>query len=393
VSNAVKFTSTGEIVIRLEHETIDETTIRVFAKVRDTGIGLSAAALTRMFQPFVQADGSMSRRFGGTGLGLSISRRLAEMMGGSIEVESTENIGSTFIVSVVARLPPRAAGDGSSNRTFRRALVIANRESSRVGLVSQLEAVAIQCESTTRASARAFLEDVDQPSFDLVLVDGDDELDARGIDLGRGELKTGRAANSRIVCATMDRSDSAAKRLFAAGIDRVVHKPLIRSRLHQALETVESGGERVTRPSESSKPLPARKARILVVEDNPVNQRVATALLKTFGVDSEVAENGEVALRMVAASSFDAVFMDCQMPVMDGLTATRELRRREKDGKRLPVIALTANVSTDGRTACVEAGMDDFLSKPLLRDAIRIVLQRWVDPVRTLEPVSNDAFD
>lgn len=389
VSNAVKFTTAGEIAIRIGHEVVDEKSIRVRAEVRDTGIGISDAARARIFQPFVQADGSMSRRFGGTGLGLSISRRLAELMGGSIEVDSVANAGSTFVVTFIARTVPRETTGDFVNLAYRRALVIADRESAKLALSSQLTALGIPSEATTPARALGVIQAPELPPFDLVVVDADGNLDAAGSKHAFGSFKTGRAARAWVVCATMDRSDTTAQFWLTAGADRVVHKPLLRSRFTIALESIDASSSKTAPLPESRSSMPVKKARILVVEDNLVNQRVAIALLKALGVDSDVADNGEVALRMIAAKRYDAVFMDCQMPVMDGLTATRELRRLEKPGDHLPIIALTANVSNEDRAACIEAGMDDFLSKPLLRDAIRIAIQRWIDPNRAREPAGH----
>lgn len=378
VSNAVKFTTRGEVAVRLEHEEVDSETVRVRALVRDTGIGIDTQARARIFQPFVQADGSMSRRFGGSGLGLSISRRLAELMGGSIECIANDDVGTTFIVTFVARIPESGTPTGIESNAYRRALVVAERDTVARGLRSQLAGLGIPSETTTPSRAPEHIADPDLPRIDLVVFDADGDLATTRANDILPSLRSGRAARARIVCATMDRSNVTAQHLLGAGADRVVHKPLLRSRFAYALDAFDTAN---AKPTTVSAPTPtpiARKPRILVVEDNLVNQRVATALLKALGIDSDVAENGAIALEKLANEEFDGVFMDCQMPVMDGLTATRELRRRETAGRRLPIIALTANVSTEDRAACIEAGMDDFLGKPLLRDAIRIAVDRWI---------------
>lgn len=377
VSNAIKFTERGEVAItvsvtpRIQPEPqAGEAHCRVRIEIRDTGIGIPEESHARLFQPFVQGDGSRARRYGGTGLGLSISREIAALMGGTIEYAAGVRGGSVFTIEIeledrsepVITLPLCAA---------HRILVIEKHESSRIAVESELRQCGVPFESTSNwKRALASLSD-SGPEFDVVLI-ADTACEVAPQEMLE-RTRVGRARLAQFFLATMARRTGAEDEAIALGFAGILHKPIRRSRLIAALQY------RRRDPT----PLPTRPAnrlrgRVLVVEDNPVNQRVAVSLLRSLGVESEVADDGAVALERLACRHFDLVLMDCQMPVLDGIEATREFRRREADRQHTPIIALTANATAEDRDQCFDAGMDGFLSKPVTKAALERTLTDWL---------------
>ena len=380
VSNAVKFTDRGEIHVRLDAAAIDGERSTLRYAVRDTGIGISDEEGARLFQPFSQADTSTTRRFGGSGLGLAICRQLAEIMGGTVAMDSRPGQGSTFTLTV-----PVALGHTSDRphdlrhvKAMTPVLVVDDQETYRTILKQLLESWRFRV--GTAASGEEALQEVlradrEGNPYDLVLLDwkmdgmsGVDVVKALEQAAGRGELKR----PSTLIMVTAHSQD----RLFAeiqrhrAPIDGVLTKPVIASRLFEILlrvyrplsQTPATAANAKVSTHELAEPI--RGARIMLVEDNSLNQLVATAFLQKAGLTPVVAQHGQEAVEWVQRERFDAVLMDLQMPVMDGLTATRIIRALP-EGRSVPIIAMTAAAMQHDRDACLEAGMDDHISKPI----------------------------
>ncbi len=341
VGNAVKFTSAGTITVTLAAEPAADGGAAVRIAIEDTGIGVAAAALPRLFKPFSQADSSTTRRYGGTGLGLAIVSQLSELMGGGVSVESTEGRGSTFTCSVVLARATASSAESTAGRIGPRTTSLA-----------------------VSPATRRFLE-LELAQLGVAIVDGPADLRVE--------------EDARFVRVALDRQTPGAEAVSIA-------KPLSRRRLERALEVVlglrdQDALDGAPAAGEAS----AIHARVLLVEDNEVNREVAGAMLQQLGCTVDFARNGLEACVAADAGGIDLVFMDCQMPEMDGYAATREIRRREvQSGRsRLPIVALTANALPGERDVCVEAGMDDFASKPFSQQDLRRALERWRRPSAT----------
>ena len=388
VGNAIKFTDAGEVIVRVK--VIGDTDLLRF-EVIDTGIGISPEAQTDIFNAFSQADSFTTRKYGGTGLGLAICRELATLMGGQIGVDSVVGRGSVFWFDV------RLATVVEASPTFTRlprmrlvglhALVVDDNTSNRQILTQHLNSWGVEVVATeSSAGALAVLDTDEGPHFDFALLD-DQMPGMDGIELAKRIRDDSRLAGICLIMLTTrdnHESNSDTVQLFAA----ILTKPLRRSQLlncvTRAMSAAPEGGLEET-AIRSALPATAAAARafvpkILLVEDNPVNREVAVGMLESLGCVAHTAENGWLALEAMNNDAYDAVLMDCQMPVMDGLTATAELRRREQNagGARLPIIALTANTMEGDRERCLAAGMDDFLSKPFSQQQLAALLKRWL---------------
>ena len=388
VGNAVKFTETGEVVLRV---TLDEPAgdaVVVRFEVRDTGIGIDPELKSRLFQSFVQADGSASRRYGGTGLGLAISKRLVALMGGGIDVLSRPGRGSTFWFTV--RLERQAPGASpapapSVRLAGRRVLVVDDNATNRQILKQQLGYWGLRTttvESGPKALAALRQAAANGPGFDLAILDMKmPEMD--GLALGRAIKDEPSLAGVRLVLLTSFGQRGHGAEASRIGIAAYLTKPVDEADLYDCLVEVMDDTRRRRAPHlvtrHSLRELrPPVAARVLVAEDNEVNQKVAVRILEKLGYRVEVAENGKEALEACARTQYDAVLMDGQMPGMDGYEATRRIREREAGGPRLPIVAMTASAMKGDREKCLEAGMDDYVSKPVTPEAIEAVLRRWV---------------
>ena len=380
-ANAVKFTDRGEVVIRaqLEDRTADGLMVRF--EVTDTGIGIEPADQERLFDPFSQADSSTTRRFGGTGLGLAICQQLVTAMGGTIGINSAAGSGSTFWFTLPLELAhdPAVTPSRPAGLTGLRVLVVDDNQTNRLILSEQLNAWGMATQvvedaptglAMLRAAAR------DERPYALVLLD----LcmpDMDGLELARLVTADPALTGTPLVLLTSGPDVSQADAV-EAGIGARLTKPVHLSQLHTSLQDVWSTRAAAVAPPEIAPPEGAGRGHVLVAEDNSTNQMVAVGILEHLGFTAEVASNGLEALAALERRSFDAVLMDCQMPELDGYDATRELRRREGDGRRTPVIAMTAGVLDDERERCTEAGMDDFVPKPVSPQTLDSTLARWV---------------
>ena len=389
VSNAIKFTKTGEIVIEIRPETGPDGTPLTYFEVRDTGMGIPAETLSTLFQPFVQADASTTRHFGGTGLGLSIVRRLVELMGGEVGVSSEVGKGSRFYFSLQLNaaqplLLPAPVRSGETGKI----LVVDDNLTNQKVLSSLLVHAGYQVSATgTAKSALVQLEaaNSDGEPFDMVITDYQmPEMD--GATLGECIVGTPTLSDTRLVMLTSLDRHGDTPRLSALGFAAYLTKPVRGKELLQAVTKVMSGEPRqwqmdtqpmITRNTLTQAATQQRFAgHVLLVEDNLVNQKVAARFLERLGCSVEVASNGAEGLAAATARSFDLILMDLQMPVMDGMTATRRIREIETL-RQTPIIALTANAMTGDRERCEAAGMDDYLTKPIEVERLRAALTKY----------------
>jgi len=392
-NNAVKFTEKGEIdiVIRVQERIGDEVVLR-FA-VRDTGIGLSAEEMGRLFQSFSQADASTTRRFGGTGLGLVISKNLAELMGGKVGVESVVGTGSTFWFTArfgigVGRARPLALTNAQRGL---RALVVddnANARSVLTELLASLTFVVDQASSGVAAITAVERAQREGRPYAIVLLDWQmPGID--GIETARRlrALKLPRVPHMMMVTAYG--REEVIEGAEEVGIEGVLIKPVSASAIFDGVSRMLGGiidGKRTTaevRLDSIDRLAGLRGARVLLVEDNDVNQQVATELLRDAGFVVDLAENGQVALERVRAAQYDVVLMDMQMPVMDGVTATK-LIRQDPRFAQLPIIAMTANAMQADRDRCLAAGMNAHVAKPIEPEDLWTALLEWTRPPKTV---------
>jgi signal transduction histidine kinase/DNA-binding response OmpR family regulator/HPt (histidine-containing phosphotransfer) domain-containing protein len=391
ISNALKFTASGEVVVRVEKVSESEGQVECRFSVRDTGIGISPEQLPRLFQSFFQTDSSVTRKYGGTGLGLAISKRLVELMGGRIGVDSAPGRGSCFWFHLPLAKSPPAATSPEPQPVLpqgRRVLVVDDNASARQILCSMCTAFGLSAQAVPggREALDALTRGLDGQPYDLVLLD----YHMPGID----GLETSRLIHQRkdlsrlptVIMASMDERPGIVQQALAAGIQSYVSKPVTASTLLDAIQ------QAFHLPSDQAPPEPRRHEsgaqaaprhlrgkRILLVEDNRMNQEVALHFLRRAGLEVEVASHGGEALERVSQSSYDAILMDCQMPVMDGYEATRRLRALP-GLSGLPIIAMTANALEGDRERSLEAGMNDHLSKPIDVTTLYQTLGRWLTP-------------
>ncbi|MBS0346429.1 MAG: response regulator [Proteobacteria bacterium] len=370
VGNAVKFTERGEVGVQVDvtRRAARQATLRF--TVRDTGIGMSAEQLGRLFEAFAQADDSMTRRFGGTGLGLSISRHLVSLMGGQLAVSSVPGEGSCFSFEVGFELAdPRAPRALPGVLEGLRVLVVDDHPVARTVLLELLRNFPFRCEAVpSAAEAVAAVHRADGGDrFGLVLMDLR-MPDQNGIEATR-RIKQDRSLASppTVILLTAFGDDNTSAEAAEAGADGYLHKPATASTLLDAI--VEAFGTDAAPPARSTLAQAPSLAglRVLVVEDNDINQQIACGILERLGARVDVADNGRIAVDALNAApdAFDVVLMDLQMPEMDGLEATRRIRRNPQLA-RLPVIAMTAHAMVDQRQRCLEAGMNDHVAKPIV---------------------------
>jgi two-component system sensor histidine kinase/response regulator len=398
VGNAVKFTDRGEVLVRASIQARDGESVTVRLSVRDTGIGIPPQAQKRIFDSFTQADGSTTRKFGGTGLGLTISRQLVNLMGGEIQVSSEPGVGSEFAFAVPFRKgaesvhPPPAP---RSDLRGLRVLVVDDNATNREILEKQLYAWGVQCRGAGggEEGLSVLRESASKGGlFDLAILDYD-MPDIDGLRLA-GMIKSDPfLAGIRLIMISSVGIRGDGRKARETGISGYLTKPIRRDFLYESIAAVMGyvdpleEGTLVTRHTVAG----ARRriaGKVLLVEDNPLNQEVTLGMLSVLGVKADVAGNGQEGLDAIAAKRYDLVLMDCQMPVMDGYAATRALRAREKEsgGGRLHVVALTANALAGDSDACLAAGMDGYLSKPFTIQKLGNILSQWLSVETQKEP-------
>jgi two-component system sensor histidine kinase/response regulator len=416
LSNAVKFTEEGEVVLRvgLDEESDDTAVVRF--EVKDTGIGMSQEQQERLFQSFSQADSSTTRRYGGTGLGLAISKQLVSLMGGEIGVESAPGVGSTFFFTLPLEKQPEGAQVQTAS-TLRgaslgalRVLIVDDNETNRKIVRHQVSSWGVSNGSAQAGQeALAMLRDAAERGepYDVAI------LDIQMPEMDGMELATKIKAEPSISSTKLIMISSIGRRgegdeALRAGAEAYLTKPVRQSQLYDALATVTAKIEEETAASEKEEDEEKRlvtshgtretnapfRLRILVAEDNKVNQKVAVRMLERLGYRADVAANGLEAVEALSRIPYSAVLMDVQMPEMDGYEATSEIRHREKsEGRRTPVIAMTANAMVGDREKALEAGMDDYVPKPVKPEELETVLKRWASKPGTVTPDLKEESD
>jgi signal transduction histidine kinase/CheY-like chemotaxis protein len=398
-NNAVKFTERGEIVIKTRVKEKDEKGQLVYFSVSDTGIGLTEEQMGRLFQAFEQADASTTRQHGGTGLGLAISKKLAQLMGGDVGVASEVGKGSTFwFTAYLAKGDAAATTLATADLRGRRVLIIDDSAQAREIESSMLTSMTFLVHEAP--SGLEGIEMVQQAAdrnepYDIVFIDWQmPGLD--GIETGkRIRALPGLASPPHLVMVTAYGREEVLKQAEDAAFDNILIKPVTPSMLFDSAVQALRGDQEPVREVEASPTLnldQLRGARVLLVEDNELNQEVAMGLLEPAHMSIDLAENGAVAVRMVSEHNYDLVLMDMQMPVMDGVAATKAIR--SNPGFRdLPIIAMTANAMDADREICRQAGMNDHVSKPIDPDAMFATVMKWIKPrrVRPSEPPTQQA--
>jgi len=405
LGNAIKFTEKGDVVVRIEAAADADASAQsgdaaaalpVKVSVTDTGIGIDAQAQQRLFSSFFQADASTSRRFGGTGLGLAISRHLADAMGGTMGVQSAPGRGSTFwFTARIGRPGSEPEAQRRDSVQSLRVLVVDDNPTNRTVLVHQLAALGMQLSAAADGEeALAVLSEsaAQQRPFDLAIID----MKMPRMD-GMALAAAVRAdpALRGLAMIMLSSMDLAVTQSHAreAGFSAVLAKPVRRDELARAIDQVlgrtpDAGSEQPHAPVAHAPALPA--ARLLLVEDNPVNRELAAAMLAALGQTAEYAHNGVEAVARAADGIWDLILMDCQMPEMDGYEATARIRAAEADsGRRTPIVALTANALEGDREACLAADMDDYLAKPFNREALAGILARWLPAAPPAPPAKE----
>ncbi len=391
VGNAVKFTEHGEIHVKISCVDRDDASTLLSFEVRDTGIGLSEEQQRRLFEAFTQADTSTTRRYGGSGLGLTISKQLVELMGGNIGVKSVEGEGSRFFFTArFGRVSKTEPAPVLSNLTGRRALVVDDHPISCEILSHLLEnwGLHVTCASSGVKALDIIKEASETNPIQLLLLDWRmPEIDGLQVSKRLSELEAEGRLKALPVIIMVSEADKQEVMQAAGGHLQhpLLTKPVTPSRLFDVLADL-SGGDGNWKPvsivKSSSTVIPTQGLeglRVLLVEDNAVNQQVASEILEKHGIEVAVASNGKIAVDMVADHTYDAVLMDLQMPLMDGFQATEAIRKTEK-GKALPIIAMTAAAMLDDRKATEKAGMDGHVAKPIDINELLTVLLRCVRP-------------
>jgi CheY-like chemotaxis protein len=393
-NNAVKFTEEGEIVISTQLSQKEDTQVQLKFSVRDTGIGMSAEQASKLFQPFAQADSSTTRKYGGTGLGLTISKRLTEMMGGEIGVESEPNRGSTFSFTASFGLGKEKAKKRfkpSPNLMGMKVLVVDDNASSRDILQEMLESFTFDV--TVAASGPEGITELesaeDDKPFELVVMDWK-MPDMDGIEASK-HIKNHKGLDTipRIILVTAYGREEVMRQAEEAELEGFLLKPVTPSTLFDAImqafgetapETLRIAG-RHEQEAEALKHI--RGASVLLVEDNEINQQVAREIIEGAGLNVDLATNGQEAVNAVKERNYDAVLMDVQMPVMDGYTATKAIRKweggmRNEGNNPTPIIAMTAHAMAGDKEKSLQAGMNDHVTKPIDPDELFSALMRWI---------------
>jgi len=404
----VKFTSEGEVTVRARmiEEGWAETIVRF--EISDTGIGIPPEAQAKLFNAFVQADGSTTRKYGGTGLGLAICKQLVKQMRGEIGVQSNPGKGSTFwFTARFAKQHPGKTSPPPRPATLqrRRALIVDDNETSRTGLQHLLASWGLDQQTVSNGEdALAALRREAQRArpYEIAILDlGLPVLD--GLILARAIKTDPRISQTRIIMlTTLDRKEDP-ESFRDCGVDDCLTKPVKQKWLLNALTGViesENGPRAIMsglvainddETGQGFQDAPEVKLRMLIAEDNPVNQKVALHQLQKLGYEADAVDNGRMVLEALDRIPYDLVFMDCQMPELDGYAATAEIRRREGEGRHTWIVAMTAQSLEGDREKCLTAGMDDYVSKPVKIEELRKVIDRRKE-MKALAPLSTEPF-
>lgn len=385
VGNAIKFTETGEVAVHYSIQNKNELNTELLIEITDTGIGIDTAQQDTLFERFSQADGSTTRKYGGTGLGLAISKQLVELMGGKIGIKSIKGKGSTFWFSLcLNNSNTEPEKNEQSALDALKILVVddnlTNRNLLHLLLTSwQVEHCLVENgEVALKKLHKAALE---KKPYGIAIIDmqmpGMD-----GLQLGSIIKSDTTISDTHLLMLTTQSQREEVTKLNLSEFNDYLNKPVDQLALYNSLLKIAGiiSDERPIHTDDNVSELPQFNARVLIVEDNTTNQMVAQFMLEEFGIETDLAANGQEALEVLEALPFDLVFMDCQMPVMDGYDATRAIRQpySKVRNKTIPIIAMTANTMQGDREKCIDAGMDDFIAKPVDPDDVLNVLQQWL---------------
>ncbi len=391
LSNAAKFTDEGNIIVHAKNVSEDETTVTVEISIQDTGIGMSPEQAAKIFDPFTQADGSTTRKYGGTGLGLTISRRLASLMGGELNVESERGVGSRFYFTAVLTKVTETFKSETTHVApdlHGKTCLIVDDNPDALRILSEIVKRIGMYPKTANSGAEAL--ELSSENDAIILSD----IMMPGID-GYEFLKMMKAKyqdrTPPAIVITADTKTHVVKQIEEGGFAGYLFKPVRRNALvrmiHKVLNTEVLEEARTVLTEQSVSQAQMVSLKILVAEDNKVNQMLAQKMLSKMGHHPTIAEDGAIAFEKASTEDYDIIFMDMQMPVMDGLESTIKLREA---GIQIPVIAMTANVFESDREACSEAGMDDFIPKPVKRELVREILQRFCGDNSTVAAVEYE---
>jgi len=409
IGNAIKFTASGQVLVTVACEGSDSKKVDVRVTVKDTGVGIPPNKINVLFQKFSQVDGSITRKFGGTGLGLAISKQLVDLMGGWTGVESRVGVGSTFWFDVPLVLNPveDAAPTPETDLSGLRVLIVDDNEVNRRVLREQITTWGMRNDSLESGTEviRTLSEANDEGDpYDFLLLDHQMPVMSGAAVTALVRFTPAIQDITVIMLTSASFRGGRSDELLNDGVqvDACLTKPVRQSHLLHALTTTRAS--RLSRATlDSIDPVPDSRENasrvertfsdvprcVLVVDDNAVNQRVAMRMLERLGLRIDVAANGVEAVRMVSQLPYDAVFMDCQMPEMDGYAATREIRRMEQPGERIAIIAMTAEALMGARERCVAAGMDDYISKPVRLEDLTRAIEKWL-PANSRELTINE---
>ncbi|AUB44042.1 DNA-binding response regulator, OmpR family, containings REC and winged-helix (plasmid) [Nostoc flagelliforme CCNUN1] len=406
ISNAIKFTSNGEVVLQAELRSQNSTTATIYFAITDTGLGITSEDQCKLFTPFTQVDASTTRKYGGTGLGLAICKQLVSLMGGEIGVESQLGKGSKFWfeVTFAKQLHPISSKSDRGLLTNRHLLVVDDNATNRKIVHHQATRWGMQVDQAASAATalKAIQEAAKQKNlYDVAVIDMQmPEID--GMTLGEQIKANSAIASLPLIMLTSTNQRDEIQRALKIGFAAYLIKPVKPSRLLDTIMTVletqmeqeESefrsqelilkNYENNSKYHSTSSHVPVHdsyKLKILLAEDNLVNQKVALKQLQSLGYSADVAGNGKEALQLLEKIPYDLILMDCQMPVLDGLETTKEIHRWQESsfisGRRPVVIAMTANAMKEDQQMCLDAGMDDYLSKPVIKEKLAAALERW----------------
>jgi len=398
-NNAIKFTEKGEVIISAEILKQDEETIFLKFNVSDTGIGLTPEQQGKLFQSFQQADTSTSRKFGGTGLGLAISKQLANLMGGDVGVDSEFGKGSTFWFTAQFKLdktiPKRVLF--KEDLSSKSVLVVDDNESARLIIEDMLVAMSLKVtamESAEKGLQAIIQADKEGAPFDMVFVDWHMPPGMNGIEFVKALKKLIISKKPPCVLVTGYAKDDVINDATVEGIEHVIAKPINASLLFETILSIfnlEASDHKIQKAHANHKTIDLNSlkgSRILLAEDNLLNQQIATEILEDEGFIVDIANNGEEAVNMTNQSHYDIVLMDMQMPIMDGLEATKTIRLKFTNND-LPILAMTANASDADRDRCMEAGMDAHITKPIDPNFLFESLAQWIK-VKKSNPISHE---
>jgi len=391
-TNAIKFTERGEICISVRNQEVSSDSVLLYFSVRDTGIGLTPEQKDRLFVSFQQGDMTITKKYGGTGLGLSICRQLANLMDGKVGVESKEHEGSTFWFTARLGLDRTKVTAPMSFQELRKykALVVDDNKSARMMMNKLLDSIAIT--TVLASSGKEAIEEFKEAErmekpFDIIFLDWRmPEMD--GLATARMLASIVPERKLHIVMLTAYDQKEVSQETDAYGIEALLTKPITPSILYETCMLIMGKEFPMSLPKQTEIVTREQKLKaiegshVLLVEDNELNQEVSASLLAEAGMITDVADNGAIALQKIANKDYDLIFMDMQMPVMDGLTAVREIRKNAAYGD-LPIVAMTANAMQQDKEACLEAGMNDLIVKPVEPEKLFNTLISWITPNKT----------